>query len=162
MKCFRHLKGAAWIMIKFSDPVRHCSTAIGRFLLEWYCSFEGYCCMRAEYGMLLPSQWRQENMRIRQKLAIEEYAFLPTIQRKPRLLEDLWSQLWSLTPHLIDILATISQLKTMKRGRRRDMGVYLQSKLQRFYRDFTDFINSSSVIEVLQPLPCFNMTTSKV
>ena len=44
--------------------------------------------MRAAYRMLLPIEWRQENVRIRQKLAIEEYPFLAQKDRKPRLLED--------------------------------------------------------------------------
>src|SRR5208282_1361574 len=112
-------------MVRFSDPVRLCSTAVGRFLLEWYCMCEGYCCMRAAYGMLLPSEWRQENVRIRQQLAIEEYPFLAPKDRKPRLLEDLWAQLWGLIPRLLDILAIIPRLKTMKSRRRTEMAVYL-------------------------------------
>ena len=135
-------------MLRFSDPVRLSSTAVGRFLLEWYCICEGFCCMRAAYGMLLPSEWRQENVRIRQKLAIEEYSFLAHKDRKPRLLDDLWAQLWSLIPRLLDVLATIPQLKTMKCRRRREMAVYLQSEFQQFYRDFADFINSSPVRDV--------------
>ena len=71
-----------------SDPVRLCSTIVGRFLLGWYCSCEDYCCLRSAYGMLLPSEWRQENIRIRQKLAITEYPRLSPKDRKPRLLED--------------------------------------------------------------------------
>ena len=76
-------------MLKFSDPVRHCSTVVGRFLLEWYCSCEDYCCMRSAYGMLLSSEWRQENVRIRRKLAIAEYSRLAQKDHKPRLLERL-------------------------------------------------------------------------
>src|SRR5208282_789403 len=148
-------------MIRFSDPVRLCSTTVGRFLLEWYCICEGYCCMRAAYKMLLPIEWRQENVRIRQKLAIEEYSFLAQKDRKPRLLEDLWAQLLSLIPHLVDILAIIPQLKTMKRRRRIEMAVYLQSEFQQFYRDLADFINSPPVMEILQSLPYLDMTASK-
>jgi hypothetical protein len=155
------LQGAACIILRFSDPVRLCSTAVGRFLLEWYCLCEGYCCLRAAYRRLLPSEWRQENVRTRQKLAIREYAFLAQKDRKPRLLEDLWAQLWGLIPRLLDVLATIPQLKTMKRRQRTDMAVHLQSEFQQFYRDFAHFINSSPVMEILQPLPSLSMTTSK-
>ena len=49
----------------------------------------------------------------------------------------------------------------MKRRRRTEMAVHLQSKFQQFYRDLIDFINSPPVIEILQPLPSLNMTASK-
>ena len=49
----------------------------------------------------------------------------------------------------------------MKRRRRTEMAVYLQSEFQQFYRDFAEFINSSPVMEVLQPLPSLSMTASK-
>ena len=41
------------------------------------------------------------------------------------------------------------------------MAVFLQSKFQEFYRDLIDFINSPSVVEVLQPLSPLSMTPSK-
>lgn len=148
-------------MLKFSNPVRLCSTAVGRFFLDWYCSSEGYCCMRAAYPTLLPIEWRQENERIRQKLAIEEYSRLGQKDHKYRLLDVSWTQFSCLTPRLIDILAAIPQLKLMKSQRRKEMAVHLQSEFQQFYRDFADYINSSLVMEVLQPLYSLNMTTSK-
>jgi hypothetical protein len=117
--------------------------------------------MRAAYRMLLPIEWRQENIRIRQKLAMKEYPFINQMERKPRLLEDLRAQLWGLTPHLIEILARIPELKTMKSGQRKEIASYLQSEFQQFYRDFTGFINSSPVTEVLQLLPSLTMTASK-
>jgi hypothetical protein len=118
--------------------------------------------MRAAYGMLLSIEWRQENVRIRQKPAIEEYPLLAKTEREPRLLEDLWTQLWSLNPHLIDILATISQLKRMKSRQRTEIAIHLQLKFQKFYRDFTNFVNSPSVTEMLQPLHSPNSPSEKV
>ena len=41
------------------------------------------------------------------------------------------------------------------------MAVYLQSEFQQFYREFGDFLNSSPVMEILQPLPSLDMTISK-
>ena len=148
-------------MLKFSDPPRHCSSAIGRFLLEWYCSCEGYCCFVATCRKVLPHEWRQENVRVRQNLAIEEYPFLSQKDRKPRLLDDLWPQLWGLTSLLNDILATIPKLKVMKGRRRTELAANLESEFQRFYRDFVSFITSSPVIEVLQPLQSLDITASK-
>ena len=148
-------------MLRCSDPVRLCSTVIGRFLLGWYCSCEDYCCLRSAYGMLLPSQWRRENANIRQKLAIAEYPRLAPKDRKPRLLEDSWVELWNLMPRVLDILGTVPHLKTMKHQRRAQMAVFLQSKFQEFYRDLIDFINSPSVVEVFQPLSPLSMTPSK-
>ena len=148
-------------MLKFSDPVRYCSTAIGRFLLEWYCNYEGCCCFLAAYKRLLPHEWRQENIRIRQNLAIEEYPSLSQKDRKPRLLDDLWPQLWGLTSVLNDILATIPQLKTMKGRRRTELAANLESEFRRFYRDFVIFTNSSPVVEVLQPLRSLDITAFK-
>ena len=148
-------------MLKFSDPVRRCSSAVGRFLLEWYCSCESYCCFPAVYKGLLPREWREENIRIRQTLAIEEYPFLSPKNRKPRLLDDLWPQLWGLTSTLNDILARVPQLKTMKGRQRKVITANLESEFQRFYRDFVSFINSSLVIEVLQPLYSLDKTASK-
>lgn len=80
------------------------------------------------------------------------------MDRKPRLLEDIWVQLSGLTPHLIDIFATIPQLKKMKYPRRIEITSHLQSKFQEFYRDFTSFINSSPVMEVLRPLSPLSIT----
>lgn len=148
-------------MLRFSDPVRLCSTAVGRFLLDWFCSCEGYCCMRAAYRMLLPVEWRQEGLRIRQKLMISEYSFLAQEDYISRLLDVSWAQLWCLTPRLLDILATVPQLKLMKRRRRTETALHLQSKFQQFYRDFAEYISSSPVMEVLQPLPSFSIITSK-
>jgi hypothetical protein len=42
-----------------------------------------------------------------------------------------------------------------------NIAVYLQSEFQQFYREFADFINSSPVMEILQPLPALSMTASK-
>src|SRR5204863_6755284 len=103
----------------------------------------------------------QEHVRVRQTLATEEYPFLAWGDRKPRLLEDIWVQLSGLTPYLFDILATVPQLKTMKDRQSTEVVAHLQSKFQQFYRNFTGFINSPSVSEVLQLLPSLSKTASK-
>ena len=98
------------------------------------------------------------NVRVRGTLAREEYPFLSQSDRKPRLLEDLWVQLSGLTPYLVDILATILQLKKMKGRQRVKIAAYLQSEFQQFYRDFTSFTNSSAVMEVV-PIIIFSRHT---
>ena len=100
-------------------------------------------------------------MRARQTLAREEYPFLAQSDRKPRLLEDIWAQFSGLTPYLIEVFAKIPQLKTMKGRQRRELAVRLQSEFQQFYRDFTGFINSPPVIEVIRSLPSPGITASK-
>ena len=117
--------------------------------------------MLAAYRILLPREWRQENVHVRQTLAREEYPFLSQSDRKPRLLEDLWVQLSGLTPYLVDILATIPQLKKMKGRQRVKIAAYLRSEFQQFYRDFTSFTNSSPVMEVVQSLPSLSIAASK-
>lgn len=148
-------------MQKFSNPIHYCSTAIGRFLLEWYCCCEGYCCLLAAYRLILPIEWRQENVRVRQALAREEYPRLAPSYRKSRLLEDIWAQLSGLTPYLMDIFATIPRLKTMKDRQRKEIASHLQSKFEQFYRHFTGFISSPLVTEILRTLPSLSITTSK-
>lgn len=140
-------------MQKFSDPVTHCSTVTGRCLLQLYCNVEDYCCSLSTYHALLPTEWRYQNVRIHQQLAHEEYPHIPIIDRKPRLLNDLWPQLEALRPDLNDILVSIPHLKTMEGQDRLDFALLLEAQLQQFDRELTGFINSNQVSEVLQIAP---------
>jgi hypothetical protein len=140
-------------MQRFSNPVQHCSTPIGRSLLEWYCSVEDYCCFLAAYKALLPAEWRRENVRIRQVLAHEEYPRLPPDEHRPRLLDDLWAQFWALLPALGSVLATIPLLKNLEERERIEVAVLLFGELRQFQRDFVGFLQSPHVLEILQPAP---------
>ena len=149
-------------MQKFSDPVQRCSTVVGRVLLEWYCGVEDYCCFLGAYKTLLPAEWRRENVRIRQILAHEEYPRIPPEERKARLLDDLWPQLWALVPTLGDVLATIPLLKTLEGRERFELAAHLTGELRQFQSDFTGFLKSPHVLEVLQPaLPAHSSFVSK-
>ena len=101
------MEGAARIMQTFSDPIKHCSSAIGRSLFEWYCAYEDYCCIVGVYKMPLPKQWRNANMQIRQELANREYSGLTVIDRQSRLLDNLWAQLRAMSPRFNDIHVSI-------------------------------------------------------
>ena len=145
-------------MQRFSTPVQHCSSAIGRALLEWYCGVEDYCCFLAAYRSLLPVEWRRANVRIRQLLAHEEYPHLPPDEHRPRLLDDLWPQLWALLPALGSVLATIPFLKTLEEQERTDVAVHLTGELRQFQRDFIGFLKSPHVLEILQPAPASHLS----
>jgi hypothetical protein len=147
------LQGAAYILLKkVIDPVRLCSTPIGRSLLEWYCGVEDYCCSLAAYSPLIGPEWRMENKRIRQQLAHEEYPHLAPIDRKPRLLDDLWPQLLALTPALVAVVAVIPIMQQKVEPEQRPrVAAQLMAELQRFVLDLRGFLESSHVIEVLQP-----------
>jgi|SRR5277367_1631656 len=140
-------------MQKFSDPVQHCSTPIDRSILEWFCNVEDYCCFLGAYKALLPVEYRRENVRIRQILAQKEYPYLALSERKARLLDDLWPQLWALSPRLSDVLGTMPLLKTMDRPERSETASHLKSELSLFNYELTGFLGSSHVIELLQPGP---------
>jgi hypothetical protein len=138
-------------MQKFSDPIQHCSTTVGRSLLEWYCGIEDYCCFLGAYRALLPAEWRRENVRIRQLLAHEEYPRITPEERKPRLLDDLWPQLYALVPVLGDVLATVPLLKTLEGSERFKVAAHLTAELRQFMRDFRGFLKSPHVVEIFLP-----------
>lgn len=140
-------------MQKFSDPVQHCSTTVGRVLFELFCTMEDYCCVLAAYKALLPAEWRRENVRIRQLLAHEEYPRVTPEERKPRLLDDLWAQLWALCPALTDIVSTVPLLKTLEGQERIDVAAHLMRELRHFMRDWRGFLASPHVVEILLPAP---------
>ena len=93
------------------------------------------------------------NVQIRQLLAHEEYPRLPPDEHRPRLLDDLWPQLWALLPALGGVLATIPLLKTLEERQRTDVAVHLTGELRQFQRDFIGFLQSPHVVEILQPAP---------
>ena len=138
-------------MQKCSDPVQHCSHPVGRSLLEWYCGVEDYCCYIAAYRALLPAEWRHANRRIRQQLAHEEYPHLAPSERKARLLDDLWPQLWALAPPLGEIIASVPVLKSLGGPERLELASHLEAELRKFDSDFMGFIQSAHVQEVFQP-----------
>jgi hypothetical protein len=137
-------------MKTFSNPVLCSSTTVGRTLLGWYCTVEAHCCFLSANEFLLPPEWRQQNVLKRQELAHSEYPHLSPEERKPRLLDDLWPQLWSLVPSLNHVAAKIPKLNAMKESRRATAAMQLLTKLNKFTVAFEGFINSPHVLHVLQ------------
>src|SRR5437762_7743697 len=113
-------------MQTFTDPTRHCSTVMGRSLLEWYYSMEAHCCFSAGSKPLLPVAWRDTSVRIRQALAHEEYPLLSSEERTSRLLGDLWAQLKALNPKHHDIQEAILLLKTLEGQARLSLATRLE------------------------------------
>src|SRR5436190_15701600 len=100
-------------MQTFSNPMQHNSTAIGRWLLEWYFCKEGYCCFNAAYKPPLSIAWRNASVFIRQSLARDEYPRLSPEERIFRLIDDLWAQFRSFLAVDHDMQLGLLQLKTM-------------------------------------------------
>ena len=150
-KCFQHLTGAARILQRFTNPAQLCSTLVGRSIFGWYCSVEDFCCLLSATRPLLPQEWRQENVRIRQKLAHQDYPRLSENERKPRLLDDLWSQLWLLVLPMAHVVAAIPLLNNLEGRKRSKTAGRLEVKLKQFNADFLGFIESAHVQEVLEP-----------
>jgi hypothetical protein len=129
--------------------------------LEWYCNSEDYYCTLSACKLLLPRIWRYENVRERQRLAELEYHRLTANERKPRLLDDIWPQLWALFPQLIDIFVGIPTLRSLEGTRRVAVVNRLENQLRQFERDLAEFTASAVVKEVLQLVdPPINLRSS--
>jgi hypothetical protein len=138
-------------MQTFSDPVYHCSSSIGRSLLDWYRVYEDYCCLVAAYNRPLPPTWLNANVQIRQQLAHIEYPRLASIYRQSRLLDDLWPQYWAISNGFTDIQQMIISLETLKGEPRFRVITHIQTGLGRIIKELTGFINSPHVVEVFRP-----------
>jgi hypothetical protein len=146
-KSFKHLTGATNIMETFSCPQKFCSTTRGRSLIEWFCSGEGYCCYMAGYRPLLPLEWRTANITIRRQMAAPEYPILSPVERKSRLLANLWPQHWIFVYRLMEIVSSVREGRecSTKRGE-------LLQKLKTLGEDVLEFYARSDVEEVLETM----------
>ena len=147
------MEGTARIMQTFSDPIKHCSSAIGRSLLEWYLAYEDYCCINAVYKIPLPQQWRYVNVQIRQKLAKKEYPGLTGTDRQSRLLDDLWPQLRAMAPRFNDVQESVVVMQKLEGISRFQLATRVELELRQIIKGVTDFMNSSQVEEIFQPAP---------
>src|SRR5579871_6271154 len=100
-------------MKRVTNPKEMCSTALGRSLLAWYCTFEDFVCFLAAYEAQLGPEWRNENVRVRTELARVEYPLLSEEEHLPRLLDDIWPKYWSYTAKLTEIITRVPKLKSM-------------------------------------------------
>jgi hypothetical protein len=138
-------------MQAFSNPIQHCSTAVGRSFLEWYGSIQDYCCFGAAYSPPLPRIWLDETIRIRQALAHDEYPRLSPKERLPRLLDDLWAQLRALLPQTSDVQLAVLQLRTLEGQERVSRAFRLEEALGHVIADIKGFLVSRHVVEVFTP-----------
>jgi len=138
-------------MLLVSNPVQFCSTIIGRALLEWYMHFEDYCCFLAAYKFLLPTHWREENVRIRHELAQVEYPGLSQTERIPRILDDIWAEFLSLIPTVCNVLSRVPELKKMEGLARFNAASELDAELFEFEQSLELFLNLPHVLEALSP-----------
>jgi hypothetical protein len=152
-KCFKHLGGAAHILQKVTTPYQLCSTAAGRALLEWYTVFETYCCFLAAYPAFLPREWRDENVRTRERLAEIEYPRLSKAERKPRILDDILPQYLALVPRLGDVLGGIPPLQELQDPERANAAARLEAELRLFDDEVKALLNSPQVLEALEEAP---------
>jgi len=137
-------------MQQCSNPVTQSSTVLGRLLLQWYLAVEDYCSLALTCKAQLPSEWRQANLRIRRKLAEQDYPRLSKEQRSARLLDDLWAELWALGPCLADVFSKIPRLKTLQDLNRRLLLSQLGSQLIQFQDQMDEFEQSPLVLEILE------------
>ena len=144
------MEGAALIMLRYSNPVQQCSTAIGRSLFEWYCGFEDLFCILAAYESRLPPQWRFENVRIRAIIAEVEYKHLMPSERKPRMLDDAWGHMYANGPQLRKIIAGTTELKKLHGQVKRDRAAQLEAHLRDVDQTVAKFLGSPLALEVLE------------
>ena len=101
-------------------------------------------CLYQEYGEI-------QMLQIRQELARADYHDLTSTDHQSRLLDDLWPQFWAINPKLDDVQETIILLKTLEGEPRFHVATRVEMELRQVIKEFTDFINSSHVVEVLRP-----------
>jgi hypothetical protein len=120
-------------------------------LLEWHVQLEDYCCFLTGNKLLLPRIWRNENVRIRQNLADQEYSRLSSKNRIPRILADVWSQSLTMFPNLWDILNQVPTLTKLDTEECYKVAAHLEEQLQQYIDDVQLFLSQPHVVEVLQP-----------
>jgi hypothetical protein len=135
-------------MQRCSDPIRQSSTVLGRSLLEWYCNFEDYCCFVGGLDPLLPRVWRDENVRSRQPF--ENFKYSQTLSRKNRILDDLWPQLWTILPDMLELRSSFPKLVASNEPERSVTGNAMLAKLSLLVARLNKFTSSPFVEEVFE------------
>ena len=139
------------MMQRWSDPIQQYIHVIGRGLFSWYCSLEDYCCLLAAYKLLLPRNWRDENVRVRHKLAESEYPRLSMEQLKGRLLDDAWTQVEAIIPQYASIVASLPKLKALGEAERGPIAVGVSEQLKLVYNGLREFMDSQHVRLLFEP-----------
>jgi hypothetical protein len=137
-------------MQQTTDAVNFCSTVTGRCLFEWYVQTEDYCCFLGAYKLLIPREWRYEDVRIRKILA-GDYSQFPREERKARILDDIWPQFWALVPQLADVLCAIPSFKKLDGPKRIETATRLETEVRQFEENVNTFLSLPHVVEALEP-----------
>jgi hypothetical protein len=96
--------------------------------------FEDIYCIFAAYKSMLPTFWRNEDIRIRTSIAEMEYKYLTADQRIPRILDDVWAQMYISGYQLREILEETPRLKTLEGVEKVRLATELESNLRKFGR----------------------------
>jgi hypothetical protein len=150
VKCSGHLKGAAQIAQQCSNPVTQSSTVLGRSLLQWYLHLEDNCTLALGYRPQLSSEWRQADLRVRRKIAKQDYPRLSKEERSARLLDDLWQELEALNPYLAEVFSKIPRLRSLQELERLLLLDQLSALLTEFQSELEKLIQSQLVQEILE------------
>ena len=150
VKCFKHVQGAAQILLRCSNPKRQCEKILGRQLLRWYTGLEYHCCMMLGCKTLLPQAWRLEDSRVRKELARLEYPNLPKSQRKQRLVDDIFQEVASLNPYIVSMYSTIVTLKGLRGETRSQTLLKFREELIFVRHRLKEIMESSLASEVLE------------
>jgi hypothetical protein len=137
-------------MQRCSNPATQSSTALGRSLLQWYLHLEDNCTLALTCKPQLSSEWRQADLRVRRKLAAQDYPRLSKEERSARLLDDLWPELWALGPYLAEVFSKIPRLKSLQELERLLLLDQLSARLTEFQSELEKLIQSQLVQEILE------------
>jgi len=110
---------------------------------------------------MLPTSWRREDVRIQSSIAEMEYKYLTPGERIPRVLDDIWAQMYIYGYRMREILEETPRLKSLQATAKAQLAAELESNLRDFDNRFMQFMNSSLVQEVLEPAQ-FNLPSAIV
>lgn len=111
---------------------------------------EDYCCFLGAYKLVLPSFWRDEDIRVRESIA-GDYSQYSRKDRNGRILDDVWPQYLAMVPKLCDILYKIPKLKDKEGEERAEAARQLELDLRCWETEADHFFNLPHVLEVLGP-----------
>ena len=107
--------------------------------------------MMTSRKLLLPKPWRDENVRIRHKLAIVEYPRLAGNARKARIIDDVWAEFVVIFSFLAEAVYELTKLKKLEAEKRNAAAIKIRINFTRFENAFEQLLNSPHTREVLQP-----------
>ena len=81
-----------------------------------------------------------------------EYKYLTSQNRIPRVLDDMWAQMYIYGSQMREILEETPRLKMLEGTERDQLAAELESSLRDFDLRFIQFMHSRLVLEVLEPL----------